>query len=274
MRIFISVDMEGASGINHPDYVLSGSPLYETGRRLLTEDVNAAVRGAFDGGADEVIVADAHAEKNNLLVEKLDPRALLLGGWPRQPRWPFLDESVDGLFLLGYHSMAGTLRGNLEHTMMSTAWHKFCVNGIPYGEIEIDGEIAAEAGVPVVFVSGDDKLCHEAKAWFGEIEAAMVKQGLGRQSALCLSPARGQEVIYHHAKKAVERLVSGEKFTLPEIPAPAKVAVTYKMVPDADRANVFGTKRLDGYTVETTYNHLSDLYGGIWKDYGIEKVLK
>ena len=273
MKIYISVDMEGISGINSPEYVLKDGRLYGAGQRLLTEDVNAAVRGAFDGGADEVIVADMHGSSGNILVEQIDPRAKLLAGTPHQPRFPFLDEQVDGVFLVGYHAMAGTLYANLEHTMTSAAWHKFCVNGRPYGELGIDAQIAAESGVPVVMVSGDDKLCEEAKAWLGDIECAMVKQGLGRQSALCLSPAMGRERVYASAKKAVERLANGEKFALAPAPNPVKVAITYKMMPDADNANVYGTKRLDGYTVETTYARLSDMYGGIWKEYGIEQKI-
>lgn len=273
MKIYISVDMEGISGINTPDYVLKDGRYYGIGQRLMTADANAAVRGAFDGGADEVIVADMHGTSGNLLVEELDPRALLLAGTPHQPRFPFLDETVDGLFLVGYHAMAGTLGANFEHTMSSATWHKFCVNGKPYGELGIDAEIAAECGVPVVMVSGDDKLCEEARAWLGGIETAMTKQGLGRQSALCLSPAYGQNRVYAAARRAVERLAEVEPFALPEIPSPARVAITYKMVPDADRANVSGTKRLDGYTVETTYDRLSAMYGGIWRDYGIEKKI-
>ena len=101
----------------------------------------------------------------------------------------------------------------------------------------------------------------------------MVKQGLGRQSALCLSSEKGQEVIYNHAKRAVERLSAGEQFGMPQIPSPADVAITYKMVPEADAANVFGTKRLDGYTVETHYSHLSDAFGGLWSDTGIKQLI-
>ena len=273
MKIYISVDMEGISGINSPEYVTRDGRLYGVGQRLMTADVNAAVRGAFDGGADEVIVADMHGASGNLLVEELDPRALLLAGTPHEPRFPFLDETVDGLFLVGYHAMAGTLYANLEHTMSSATWHKFCVNGKPYGELGIDAEIAAECGVPVVMVSGDDKFCEEARAWLGDIETAMTKQGLGRQSALCLSPEYGQNRVYAAARRAVERLAEVEPFALPEIPSPARVAITYKMMPDADRANTFGTKRLDGYTVETTYDHLSGMYGGLWRDYGIEKKI-
>lgn len=273
MKIYISVDMEGISGINSPEYVLRTEKLYPVGQRLATADANAAVRGAFDGGADEVIVADMHGASGNLLVEELDPRAKLLAGTPHQPRFPFLDEQVNGLFLLGYHAMAGTLHANLEHTMSSKTWHKYCVNDRPYGELGIDAEIAAESGVPVVMVSGDDRLCKEAAAWLPGVEAAMVKQGLGRQSALCLSPRAGQQVVYEHAKRAVERLCAGEAFALPQIPAPARVAITYKMMPDADAANVYGTKRLDGYTVETTCEKLSHMYGGIWKEYGIEQKI-
>ncbi len=273
MKIYISADMEGISGISASDYVIADGRLYNVGRKLLTEDINAAVRGAFDGGADQVIVADVHGGRVNVLVEELDPRALVLAGWPRQPRFPFLDKSVDGVFLLGYHAMAGTERGNLEHTMTSAAWHCFRVNGEPWGELGIDAELAAEAGVPVVMASGDDKLCAEARGWLGNVETAMVKQGLARQSALCLSPERGRAVVYEHAKRAVERLAAGETFFLPPVPSPAKVAITYKMVPDADAASTYGTKRLDGYTVETTYERLSQMYGGTWSDYGIEQVL-
>ena len=273
MKIYISVDMEGISGISSPEYVQTTGRHYAAGQRLMTADANAAVRGAFDGGADEVIVADMHGASGNILPEALDPRALLLAGTPHQPRFPFLDETVDGLFLVGYHAMAGTWQANLEHTMNSASWFRYTVNGKPYGELGIDAEIAAETGVPVVMVSGDDKLCLEAKNWLGSVETAMTKQGLGRQSALCLSPEYGQNRIYAAARRAVERLKDVDPFALPETPSPAVVAITYKMVPDADRANVAGTRRVDGYTVETTYKRLSDAYGGLWREYGVETVL-
>ena len=273
MKIFISADMEGISGINSPEYVLRTERLYPAGQRLMTADVNAAVSSAFDGGADEVIVADMHSSSGTLLVEDMDPRAKLLAGTPHQPRFPFLDESVNGMFLLGYHAMAGTANANLEHTMNSRSWHKFCVNGKPYGELGIDAEIAAESGVPVVMVSGDDLLCEEAAMWLPGVEIAMVKQGLGRQSALCLSPKAGNRKVYEHAKRAVERLCGGESFFFPVVPSPARVAITYKMMPDADAANVYGTRRLDGYTVETAYERLSHMYGGIWKEYGIPQKI-
>ena len=273
MKIYIAVDMEGIGGISALGHVRRNEPQFTIGQRLLTKETNAAVRGAFDGGADEVIVADVHAMSWNILPEELDPRAKLLVGTPRVPRFPFLDETVDGMILLGYHAMAGTQEAVLEHTMNGLSWSRYSVNGTPYGELGIDAEIAAESGVPVIMTSGDDKLCAEATRWLPGVETAMVKQGVNRLVTLGLSPERSNEMVYEHAKRAVERLRAGETFVKPEIPSPVAVTICYKMIQDADAANVPGTKRLDGYTVEFNYNHLSDSYGGLWRDKGIEQLI-
>lgn len=277
MRIYISVDMEGISGINHTDYTRrEGGRLYGEGRMLTTGDVNAAVRGAFDGGADEVIVADMHGASNNIITANVDPRALLVEGSARVPRFAFLDTQVDGMVLLGYHAMNGTLAGTLEHTMNGLSWHRHAVNGQTWGELGIDATLAAEAGVPVIMVSGDDKLCKEARAFLGDqLEAACVKQGVGRFHTLCLSPARGQQVVYEHAKRATERLKNGEKFPLMPLAEKYTVSICYKHTADADNAALeYGARRIDGYTVERDYERLSDMYGGIWAESGIEKTVR
>lgn len=276
MKIYISADMEGISGINSPEYVRVGDGrLYAEGRRLLTGDINAAVAGAFEGGADEVIVADMHGGSNNVIAQDVDERALLLVGAPCVPRFAFLDGQVDGMILLGYHAMNGTPMATLEHTMSSAAWHRFAVNGRAWGELGIDATLAAEAGVPVVMVSGDDKLCAEARAFLGgQVETACVKQGLGRQQALCLSVARGQRLVRERARSAVKRLCAGERFPLMELYERYTVSITYKFVPDADAAtNARGTRRVDGYTVETDYERLSQMYGGIWAPKGVEQIV-
>ncbi len=268
MKIYIAVDMEGISGISNTEYISTNARLYATGQRLMTEDVNAAVRGAFDAGAKEVIVADVHASSGNILVESLDPRASLLSGVPHKPRFPFLDTSFGGIVLLGYHAMAGTPNACMEHTMTSQSWYRFTSNGTPLGEVGIDAQIAASSGVPVVMVSGDDKMCREARALLGEqIETAQVKIGVGRQCALCLSPEAGRQRIYDAMGNAVRRLLAGENFPLAHIDAPAKVRITYKHVADADAACDKHANRIDGYTVETEYARLCDMYGGIWAEY-------
>ena len=272
MRIYISVDMEGISGINTKEHVLRDGALYQEGRRLLTEDTNAAIRGAFAGGADEVVVVDAHGGSNNFITELLDERALILTGTPHAPRMPFLNGS-DGMFLLGYHAGAGTERGAMEHTMTSAAWHKYVVNGRPFGEVGIDADLAGWEGVPVVLVSGDDKLCGEAREFLGDqIEAVCVKQGVGRQCSLCLSPKEGRRRIERHAERAVRRLCAGEKFPLFSAGSPVTETITYKFTPDADAAmNCFGAKRVDGYTVERVFPRLCDAYGGLWSEKGEEQ---
>ncbi len=275
MKIYIAVDMEGISGICSPEYVLKDGKLYAIGQRLATEDTNAAIRGAFDGGADEVIVADMHGASLNLLAEQLDSRAKLFAGAPRSPRFPFLDETVSGMALIGYHAKAGTEGGNLEHTMSSKGWFKYCVNGVPYGEASIDAEIAAWCGVPVVMASGDNYLCAEVKEMLGEqVETAQVKIGLGRQAALSLSPNEGQSRVYAAMKRACERLVNGEHFALAQKNTPVAVQTTYKFTPDADAAStVYGARRIDGYTVEMNYPRLVDAYGGTWKEHsGLSSV--
>ena len=269
MKIYIAVDMEGISGICSPGYVSDDHRLYAKGQQLITEDTNAAIRGAFDGGADEVVVADVHATSCNIIADKLDSRAFLLAGSPRPTRFAFLDSSFSGIALLGYHAKAGTRAADLEHTMTSMSWFKYCVNGVPYGEMSIDAEIAATCNVPLVMVSGDDMLCKEAKEMIGShVECACVKLGVGRQAALCLSPEAGQQRVYEAMKRACERLQAGEKFPLVKVNSPAVVRTTYKFTPDADYAsNVYGARRIDGYTVEVTYPRLADAYGGMWSEY-------
>ncbi len=274
MKIYISVDMEGISCINNQAYTFSDGALYSEGRELITGDVNAAVQGAIDAGADEVIVADMHSASNNIIASKMHPQALLLSGTPTLPRFAFLDEKVDGMILLGYHAKSGTLRGTLEHTMSSMSWAKFCVNKEEYGEVAIDALIAGESGVPIVMVSGDDHLVKESKALLGDqIEGACVKQGLGRQHTLCLPKERAQKEIYDKAKNCVERLKKGEQFPLFLPPAPYTIDLTYKHSADADAALSNGYTRVDGFTVQKTVSRMADLYGGLWKEQNIDQVI-
>lgn len=268
MKIYIMADMEGISGIACREQTDRGHFRYAEGRRLLTGDVNAAVRGAIDGGADEVLVADAHGASFNLLPEALDPRARLLVGTPQKgPRLSCLDASVSGMFLIGYHAMAGTLHAVLEHTMNSRAWHSVRVNGKPIGEVGIDAGMAAAAGVPTILVTGDDKVCAEARALLGDVETVCVKQGLGRHHAMCLSPQEAAARIEKAAKRAVERLAAGGAgFRLPVCEGHVTVSITYKHTEDADNAaSSVHARRVDGYTVEEDYRTFADWYGGLAK---------
>ncbi len=183
VNIFIMVDMEGISGICRKSQVLPEGEHYEQGRRYLTWDVNACVSGCFEGGAAKVTVRDAHGGGYHLIWEELDRRASYIQGSSPEYRMPGIAD-YDGLILLGYHAMAGTPRAVLEHTMSSRHWQNFLLNGKPAGEVAIDAGIAGDSDVPLIMVSGDDKLCAEAKVLLPETVAVETKQGLDVEGAI------------------------------------------------------------------------------------------
>ena len=196
------VDMEGISGICRGSQVIQGQPDYEKARRFITWDVNACVRGCFDGGAERVLVRDAHGSGFNLLWDELEPRAEYIQGDSRIERMPELD-SFDGLILLGYHAMAGSTQAILEHTMNSSQWQRFWINGVESGEIAIDAGIAGDHGVPVIMVSGDDKACAEARKLLKGVVPVQVKKGLDREGGFLMAKEKAHKLISEGAAKAV-----------------------------------------------------------------------
>jgi D-amino peptidase len=265
MKVYITVDMEGASGICCREQTDRSHPLYQEGRRLLTGDVNAAVEGALAGGATEVIVADMHSSSFNLIPDQVHAEAKVVYGVPHAgPRFPYLDRSVDMLFVVAYHAKSGTQWGTLEHTMSSLHWRKVVVNGQEIGELGIDAGLAGAVGVPVTLVTGDDKVCREARQLLGKVETAEVKQGLGRHRALCLAPGKAQALI----KEAAERATRLKGKIKPLVfKSPVAVAITYKHTENADGAALAdpNEKRIDAFTVVKKYRHFADWYGGTWE---------
>ena len=204
MKIYILCDMEGASGIWQPEQVQRGTPEYNIARDLLMADVNAAVAGAFDGGATEAVVCDTHGGGTHFLLEKMDERAAYETPALGSPM-PSLDESFAGLILTGHHAMAGTLNGFLDHTMDSSAWFCFKINGRAVGEIGMETAHAGHFGVPLIMVAGDEAACREAEAQFPGIVTAAVKRGLGRNRAWCLPPKKARALIRKGAAAAVRK---------------------------------------------------------------------
>src|SRR5699024_5064037 len=154
--------MEGVTGVTCPDDCEPGNPRWEYHRRFLTGDVNAAVRGLFDAGAKEVLVNEAHSNQRNLLLDELDERAtLLIGSHKPLGMMEGIDRSPDAVVFLGYHAGAGEL-GVLAHTYMPNALTSVRINGRNASEGRMNALLAAEYGVPVVLVTGDDKACEDA----------------------------------------------------------------------------------------------------------------
>jgi D-amino peptidase len=264
-KVYITTDLEGASGLvtarHHGDIGTEGSEMYQKYRRFLTQDVNAAVQGAFEGGAEEVVVNDGHGTADhNILPGELDERAELER--PAAGAWlPSLDGTFAAVFCMGCHAMAGTSKGFLDHTQSSTSIYDWQLNGIHVGEIGQTAAIAGHFGVPLVFVTGDGAACREARKLVGPIETVAVKEGLARNHARGLHPAVAQRLIRAAAGRAMERLGEIKPFVLK---TPITMRVTYMRSDYAEET--FARKRrysrlLDARTVETQLRDILDMFG-------------
>lgn len=250
MKVFISADMEGIAGIVHPDQVNSGHKEYERARRLMTDEVNAAILGAFSGGATDVLVNDSHGGMTNILIESLNQRAHLISGSPKPlSMMQGIDEGFDVAFFVGYHAQAGTLQGIMEHTYSSgSVWQVF-LNGQPLGEMGLNAALAGHHGVPVALVTGDLALCKEAKDLLGDnVEAVAVKRSYGRSAARCMPPAQAQRAV----REAAERAMLAAVHPL-VIRPPVTVTVDFLQTTRADVAALLpGSRRPNARRVEFT----------------------
>lgn len=205
MKIYIMSDMEGISGIHRQEMVSpeAGGEMYQYGRKCLTEDINAAVAGAFDAGASAVVVNDGHGGGRHLLLEDADPRATYERPISGYQLMPSLDETFGGLFIVGQHAMAGTLDGFLDHTQSSTSWYNYYINGEKHGEAGQATAIAGSFGVPLLLLTGDQAACDEATRLYACPETVAVKQGHGRQHCTCIHPIRARALIHDAARRAI-----------------------------------------------------------------------
>lgn len=253
MKVFIVSDMEGVSGIVKGPQTTGGAPLYEEGRRLYTEEINAAVRGARAAGATEIVVMDCHGAGaewsfNSLVPELLDPAC----EWVVQQEWTeyteFLESGVDAALFVGMHAMAGTRDGVLNHTVSGQDWQNVWFNGTLVGETGINAALCGTWGCPVALVTGDEAACREGRALLGEgLVAVPVKRGLGVQSARQVPPVRARQLIEEGAKLAL----ADPSAVAPYDPGrPCEIRVEFKntSAPDALRHRS-GVERFDDRTI-------------------------
>ena len=232
MKVFISADMEGISGLVDQEDTTIGGREYERARRLMTAEVNAAVAGAFEAGATQVLVNDSHSKMRNLIVEELDPRIeVIQGAVKRGCMMEGLNESFDAVFFLGYHSKAGNPFGVMNHTMWSRGFQNLLLNGEPAGEIAVNAAYAGQMGVPVALVTGDQTAVEEAKELLGDIESATVKQALGRFTARLSHPNTAQENVRQAARRALERVKDFKPYV---VESPARMGIEFTSSAMAD----------------------------------------
>lgn len=202
MKILVSVDIEGIAGVVHPEQTQPGNVEFERARRLMTAEANAAIRGAFAGGATACVVNDSHGHFRNLLPDELDPRAELLTGKPRElGMMAGLDQDCGAVFLVGWHARAGSV-GVLAHTISGFAFARVWVNGAETGEAGLYGALAAEFAVPVALCSGDDAFVAETAPLFPGAVGVTVKRAHGNRVATSLSPAAASAAIEAGAAQA------------------------------------------------------------------------
>ncbi|MEV5148465.1 M55 family metallopeptidase [Streptomyces sp. NPDC052727] len=262
MRIYISVDMEGITGLVDADDVQPGGRDYERGRAMMAEDVNAAVRGALTAGAADILVNDAHGPMRNLLPEALHPAARLVRGRPKQlGMLEGLTGEYDAALCVGYHSRAGAL-GVLSHSFMGHEIEDMWLDGRPVGEIGLAHATAAALGVPVVALTGDDAACAEMTEWDASVVTVPVKYARDRFAAELRPEAE--------ARGAIEEAVARALTPGPRRPAPsaAEATLTVRWQSASVAATLLGIPGVtaeDPRTVRTT-GELPDLYRqfGVW----------
>lgn len=261
MRVFISADMEGVSGVAAPTDVVQGEADYEAGRALMAGDVNAAVEGACAAGADAVLVNDSHSSMTNVRRDDLDDRADLIRG-NTKPRSMVqgLTADHDVAFLVGYHAKAGTPGAVLNHTFVGQELVRARVDGREAGELGLNARFAHAQGVPVGLVTGDDRTVVEAEEELPAPETVAVKDGVDRFSARCRAPAEAQEEIREAARRAVERADEGD-LVPGDVPEPTTVTYEWAATNHAHRAAMTpGVEREGGRTTRVRADAYVDAY--------------
>ena len=262
MKILISADMEGITGVTTWDHVTPGHQEYARFRKLMTDDVNAAVRGAFAGGADDVVVSDGHWNGSNILVEQLHARARLNSGSPSPlSMMQGIDQAVDGVLFIGYHARQGSHPAVLDHTWSDTCVAGVWLNDVIAGEYTLNAALAAQYGVPVLMASGDQTACAQIVEQLGTVETAIVKEATGRFSALCRPPGESTELIAGRAETAVRRLVQKSAPKPYAIQAPIRITVQLVSSDMADRAMLLPGVTRDALRLSVEAQNMVSAFG-------------
>jgi D-amino peptidase len=223
-RVYISVDLEGISGVNGEDQTSAGQPEYARARKLMAEDANAAIRGAFEGGATDVLVNDSHGGQRNLLPEDLDPRARLIShSFKRYGMMEGLDESFDAIIFVGYHAKADTPRGLFAHTGSGVV-RDLQINGRSVGEGGMNAALAAWYGVPVVAVSGDDVAIAQVTEDVPGIKGVVVKRAINTRASELKPLQQARREIQEAARDGV----ANARKAAPQRQAPYRVTLQYR----------------------------------------------
>jgi len=263
MKVYISVDMEGVAGVVSPDEITDDKPDYQMARRWMTAEANAAIEGAFEAGATQVVVSDSHGKSNNLLLDELPEDVLVVRGFPRPlVMMDGIDDTFDAALLVGNHSMAGNPKGVLAHTFLTQIFYNLELNDITVGELGMNAAIAGFFGVPIALVTGDDTLNAEAEKIVPWAEKVTTKWGISKSAACNLSPKVSQEKTRAATVKALKNLSNMKPLVLDK---PYRMKVDFNLAIQAYlAADIPGVERIDGRTLTYENNDLTEVVK-VWR---------
>lgn len=267
MNVYVSVDMEGITGIVHGDMMMQGEPEYTRGRRLMTGDANAAIEGLARAGATYILVNDSHGPMRNLLFEDMHPAAHLITGSGDAKDACQLEGAdstrFDAAVFIGYHAMAKTPKAIHPHTIAGSTIAELRINGRPHGETGLNAAILGSLGIPVVMVTGDTTTIAEAREFLGnDIETVAVKEARGRNAAICRPPSATLPEITEAAARALGK----REMIRPYSPdRPLRLEVDFLTMQQCDRASrTAGVERLGPVTVLIPGDNPWEQYLTLW----------
>jgi D-amino peptidase len=263
MKIFISADIEGISGVA-TGVQLKKESEYQRFRKLMTQDVNAAIEGAFAGGATEVVVADGHGNMSNILIEELDSRASLISGNNRvMCQMEGLDATFDGVFFVGYHGReGGSERAVINHSLAGICVEEMKINGKVVGETEMNAGVAGFFNIPVLLVTGDDALVEEIKPTLPNVEYAVVKRGIDRFAAELLPLEKAHQLIRTKAEQAVKNRINVKPY---KVEGSVTFEITFKLTNQALMTTTLPTVEMIGpKTIRFTCDDYLTAYKHMW----------
>lgn len=259
MRVYISADLEGVSGVVHPEQCYGDNPFYRESLMRWSQELNSVVSGLKEGGAKVIVINDAHNHMRNL-NPSLVPNAIIISGWQKPlSMMADIDKGYDVCFFTGYHAMAGS-KSTLSHTYRPKIIREVLLNKVPVGEVGLNAALAGFYNVPIAFISGDEETCYETQTILGDqIVTVQTKKGLSRYSAITYP----FEINLRNLKAgAITALNQKDKWKVYKVTSPTTIAVTFSEPNHADACELIpNVKRVSDTQVEYT----SQLYPNVFK---------
>lgn len=267
LNVYVSVDIEGITGIVHGDMMMQGQPEYLRGRKLMTGDANAAIEGLAGADTEYILVGDGHGPMRNLLFEEMHPAAHLVTGTGDAKDHCQLEAAdtrkFDAAVLIGYHAMAKTYNAIHPHTIAGAAIHELRVNGRPHGETGLNAAILGALGIPVILVTGDTTTVAEARDFLGDtIETVAVKEARGRNAAICRPPSATRPEITAAAARALKNVASARVY---DPGTPLRIELDFLTMQQCDRASrTKGITRTGPVTIAVEGDGAWEQYRNLW----------